>query len=206
MFCPKCGTWAPEEASHCPLCGASLRGDDTTAPPRIATGHAAPAYAAAAPAMPALQYAGFWRRFAAVLIDSLVLWFPSATLRVVLGLDPLAPFDSQTPSVWVGAGCEYLLGWLYAAFLISSPSRGTLGLQVMGLEVTDVHGHRVSFARASGRYLAQILTLFTLGFGYLLQLATPRRQTLHDLVSSTLVVRARHELVSEHGAFPRMAP
>ena len=201
MFCRRCGTRAPDEASHCPLCGLSLHGDGTTVLP-----HAVAAHGAIAQAAPALQYGGFWRRLVAVLIDSLVLWFPSATLRIFLGIDPFAPFESQDASAWTGAGVEFLIGWLYAALLISSPGRGTLGLQVMDLHVTDLQGQRITFLRATWRYLAQILTLFTLGFGYLLQLATPRRQTLHDLVSGTVVVRGTHEPAPMHGALPRMAP
>jgi uncharacterized RDD family membrane protein YckC len=201
VFCSRCGTWASEEATHCPLCGSSLRGDGTTVPP-----HAAAAHGVTAGAMPALQYAGFWRRFAAVLLDSALLWFPTATARAVLGLDPFAPFDPQTPAVWVSMGLEYLLGWLYAALWISSGSRGTLGHQVMGLYVSDLHGNRISFAHATGRYLAQLLTLFTLGLGYLLQLATPRRQTLHDWVSRTLVLRAHAELPTVLAPPLRMAP
>lgn len=64
-------------------------------------------------------------------------------------------------------------------------------MQIMDLHVTDLQGGRISFGRASWRYFAQGLTLLTFGFGYLLQLFTPRRQTLHDLVSGTVVVRPR---------------
>lgn len=201
MFCPQCGTWAPDEATHCQLCGASLRGDHL---PPIAPGGAL--HATAPVARAALQYAGFWRRFAAVLVDSLVLWFPGATMRVILGLDPFAPFDPQTTTVWASVFFEYVLGWLYAALLISSPWRGTLGLLVMDLQVTDLHGERVSFGRASWRYLAQLLTLFTLGFGYLMQLATPRRQTLHDWVSRTVVIRTHPDVPAMHAPPLRMAP
>jgi uncharacterized RDD family membrane protein YckC len=158
------------------------------------------------PSNPALQYAGFWRRFAAVLVDSIVLWFPSAAVRVVLGLNPLALFETGSPAAWTSAGFEFLLGWLYAALTISSSARGTLGHQLMDLQVTDLHGNRISFAHATGRYLAQILTLFTFGIGYLIQLLTPRRQTLHDLVSRTVVVRSRHGAAAPHAQMPGMAP
>jgi len=69
--------------------------------------------------------------------------------------------------------------------------RGTLGQQIMDLHVTGLRGERVSFARATGRYVAQVLNLFTLGFGLLMQLFNARRQALHDMVSGTVVVRPR---------------
>jgi len=189
MFCSRCGTWASNEESICSLCGAALQVDNW--PPQ-ARARAALESGAGAPAPAVLsmvRYGGFWRRGAALVIDSVVLFFPEATMRVVFGLDPLASFDPFSPASWMMALFEVVLGWLYAGLLIGSPLRGTLGQQVMDLQVTDLHGAQLSFARASGRYLAQLLCLITLGVGYLVQLATPRRQALHDLASGTVVVR-----------------
>ena len=70
-------------------------------------------------------------------------------------------------------------------------ARGTLGMQVMDLHLTDLNGDQVSFGRAAGRYLATILSIVTFGIGYLMQLFTSRRQTLHDVVAGTVVVRPR---------------
>jgi uncharacterized RDD family membrane protein YckC len=194
VFCSRCGTWAADDATLCTLCGAALQDDNL---PRVVRTATEPPFRMGAVAgetasvMPIVSYGGFWRRLVAVLLDSILLWFPSATIRVVLGLDPFGVFDPQSPTAWIAACAEYALGGAYAVLLIRSSMRGTLGLQVMDLQVTDLHGGRVSFLRAAWRYLAQLLTLVTFGVGYLLQLVTPRRQTLHDMVSGTVVVRAR---------------
>ena len=182
MFCPRCGTWLPDEAASCSLCRLVLR-----------PGAAAAPASATAPAaiVEQVAYAGFWRRFWALLIDVIVTYFPIATVRVLLGLPASGSFDPLQPSAWWAGMFELLIDWLYAAFLISSPWRATLGQAVMDLHVTDLNGDRISFARATGRWLAQILNLVTLGFGILLQLFTARRQALHDLVSRTVVVRSR---------------
>ena len=90
---------------------------------------------------------------------------------------------------WVATTFEFLLDLIYATAFLCSPARGTLGMQVMDLHVTDLKGDRISFARAAGRYFATLLSILTFGVGYLVQLFTPRRQTLHDLVSGTVVVR-----------------
>ncbi len=186
MFCSRCGTWASDEATLCPLCGVALQVDNG---PR--TGAVAPT-SIATPVVPLVTYGGFWRRFGAVVIDSLVLFFPSAIVRVLLGLAPLSMFDTESPASWMAGSFELALGWFYAALLIRSSARATLGLQLLDLQVTDLHGERVTFARATWRYWAQLLSVCTFGLGYLLMLVTPRRQTLHDLVSSTVVVRVRH--------------
>jgi uncharacterized RDD family membrane protein YckC len=73
------------------------------------------------------------------------------------------------PAAWWAALSELLIDWIYAALFISSPWRATLGQAVMGLHVTDLDGNRISFVRASVRYLAQLLNLVTLGFGLLLR-------------------------------------
>jgi uncharacterized RDD family membrane protein YckC len=187
VFCSRCGTWASDDATLCPLCGVALQDDGLRL--QAAADEAEARMSANVTSI--VHYAGFWRRLAAVVLDTVVLWFPAATFRVLIGVDPFVNFDIQSGSAWTGILGEYVIGWFYAAFLIASPLRGTLGLQVMDLEVTDLHGRRISFARATWRYWAQLLSLLTFGVGYLMQLATPRRQTLHDLVSGTVVVRPR---------------
>lgn len=199
MFCSRCGTWSPDDSTLCPLCGVALQDDGLRHTAAVAAAEAS----RQAVVTSLVSYGGFWRRLAAVIVDSIILWFPAATVRVMIGVDPFANFDFDSPTSWTGTLVEYLIGWFYAALLIASPMRGTLGLQVMDLEVTDTRGRPVSFARATWRYWAQLLSLFTLGFGYLMQLATPRRQTLHDLVSGTVVVRPRHAPAPAHAtAYP----
>jgi uncharacterized RDD family membrane protein YckC len=136
-------------------------------------------------------YAGFWRRAAAVVLDSLVLYFPLATLRVLSGLDLMGEWSPDSLTWWILSWIEVAVAWLYGALMISGPARGTLGLQILDLQVCGLQGQRVSFLRATWRYFAQVLTLLSLGIGYVMQVFSPRRQTLHDLVSATVVVRAR---------------
>ena len=76
MFCPQCGTANPEGARFCSKCGAGLQ---ATAPPVLIT--PAPSQQNVPPSAPAIkvEYAGFWRRFAAIIIDGLILnvvWVP----------------------------------------------------------------------------------------------------------------------------------
>jgi len=180
MFCSRCGTWLPDEAASCPLCGLVLRPGAT------------PPAAAPVAILEQVTYAGFWRRFWALLIDVIVTYFPIATVRVLLGLPAGGSLDPLLPTAWWAVLFEVGIDWLYAAILISSPWRATLGQAVMDLHVTDLNGDRISFARATARYLAQILNLLTIGFGLLIQVFSARRQALHDVVSGTVVVRSRH--------------
>jgi uncharacterized RDD family membrane protein YckC len=189
MFCSRCGTWLADDAPICPLCGLVLRPGAVASTPGPASGMA-PRQGAAI--IEQVAYAGFWRRCVGLLIDVVVTYFPIATVRVLLGLPASGSFDPLLPSAWWAALFELLIDWLYASILISSPWRATLGQAVMDLHVTDLDGNRISFARASARYLAQLLNLVTVGFGLILQVFSARRQALHDLVSGTVVVRSRH--------------
>ena len=82
-----------------------------------------------------------------------------------------------------------LVGWFYWAVLESSPWRATIGKKLFGIEVTDLHGGRISLARATARHLAKNISVLTLGIGFVMAACTQRRQALHDLLAGCLVVR-----------------
>ena len=82
--------------------------------------------------------------------------------------------------------------WLYTSILQSSSRQATVGKMALGLIITDLDGNRISFARASGRYLATFLTNLTFGIGYLMVIWTKRKQTLQDKVAGTVVIPKRH--------------
>jgi len=198
MFCPRCGTWAPDDTATCPLCGLALQDPDSPRPqaqlrvvPEVVT---------------RVTYGGFWRRLVAVLLDTIILYFPAATVRVLLGLSAIGMFDPETSASWVATTFEFLLDFIYATAFLCSSARGTLGMQVMDLHVTDLKGDRISFARATGRYFATVLSILTFGVGYLMQLFTSRRQTLHDLVSGTVVVRPTPARDSLQAPVMRLVP
>ena len=80
--------------------------------------------------------------------------------------------------------------WLYFAGLESSGAQSTLSGRILGLRVTDLNGEPISFNRATARYFAMYFSALTpFAIGYLMAFWTKRRQTLHDYVSSTLVLR-----------------
>jgi uncharacterized RDD family membrane protein YckC len=188
MFCSRCGTRTADEAASCPLCGLVFRPGGAPVEGIASSG---PEIRPQAQILEQVAYAGFWRRFIGLLIDVIVTYFPIAIVRVLLGLPASGSLDPWLPATWWAALFEVGIDWLYAALLISSPWRATLGQAVMDLHVTDLDGNRIGFLRATARYAAQILDIVTLGFGLLMQVFSPRRQALHDLVSGTVVVRSR---------------
>ena len=140
-----------------------------------------------------IVYAGFIRRWAALLLDSLMLCIPLWIIAVVLAI-PLGFFsgsDRDAAGTMV-QGVYYLL-WLVAAPLYfagqeSSTHQATLGKRALGIKVTDDNGQRLSFAHALGRWFAAALSYLTLYIGFLMAAFTERKRALHDVVASTLVV------------------
>ena len=79
--------------------------------------------------------------------------------------------------------------WIYEAVMESSSKQATLGKMALGLKVTDLEGRRISFARATGRHFAKLLSGMILLVGYIMAGFTERKQALHDMIAGTLVQR-----------------
>lgn len=136
--------------------------------------------------VPRAAYAGFWRRFAAYAIDYVLVIAASLVLvfvATVFGL--IAEISESQLSLAVFAGYFF-----YCTLLESSARQATLGKQVVGILVTSRDGVRIGFGRAAARFVAKLLSAFTLFLGYLVIVFTARRQALHDLLAGTLV---RHD-------------
>jgi uncharacterized RDD family membrane protein YckC len=142
-------------------------------------------------------YAGFWLRAVAYVLDSLLLGFvvgfailmPLMERGAIPKDDPWALFTGVTKQIVAIQLLVTMASWLYFASFESSAWQATPGKRLLRLLVTDLEGHRISFARASGRYFGKLLsgTLFLIGF--LIAGITPRKQALHDLLAKCLVVR-----------------
>ena len=210
MLCHKCGAQVDDQAAFCDKCGAALQNTlprVAAPPPPAAPGYGAPAsggYAPpgyAAPAYPAaVQYAGFWRRFAASIIDGLI--FGAIQTVIQLGLMAAGVLDLDAATADVGS-TEYVRYMLvvyglsavmfvaqiaYFALMESSSRQATLGKMVLGIVVTDYAGGRISLGRAIGRNLSKIVSSIILCIGYLMIAFTEKKQGLHDMMASTLVV------------------
>ena len=200
MYCWKCGTWNAEGEIRCVNCGATLPAPVPAEAPVAAGSPAAPPFQPAPAAPPAVVspvaprereshpvYAGFWRRFWTAIVDYIVLFPFGLAVRILLGVGMFDSDWSRESALVLVFGL--LTTWLYDALLESSRWQGTLGQQLLGVRVTDRHGRRVSFARATGRHFGQFVSLFTLGIGYLAMLFNQRRLTLHDWMSGCELVR-----------------
>ena len=103
----------------------------------------------------------------------------------------LLPDSIDVSPAGIGLGLGLLFDWVYFATFESSRLRGSPGKRMLGMQVQDLDGRRISFARASARYSAKVLSAILLMAGFVMIATTRRNQGLHDLVAGTLVVRER---------------
>ncbi|HET6454033.1 MAG TPA: RDD family protein [Armatimonadota bacterium] len=79
--------------------------------------------------------------------------------------------------------------WLYCTLMESSSRQATLGKMALGIIVTDMNGHRVSWGRANARYWSHIVSNMILMIGYIMTGFTEKKQALHDMIAGTLVLK-----------------
>jgi uncharacterized RDD family membrane protein YckC len=122
-------------------------------------------------------FGGFWERFFAVFIDGIILYLPNFVFSYFL--DPLS-----------GYLVTMVIQWLYFALMESSARGATIGRMAFNLKVVSENGGRISFGQATGRYFGKIISTVILLIGYFMMLWDDRKQTLHDKMAGTLVVKA----------------
>jgi len=142
------------------------------------------------------QFAGFWKRFLAFLIDfvavSIVGFIINFSLGLCIGI-VLGMMHVETMTIRVVAGLfglifGLILHLLYWSIFESSKLQATPGKLALGIVVTDAVGGRITFWRALGRNAAKLISSFFFCLGYIICSFTERRQAAHDLLAGTLVV------------------
>jgi uncharacterized RDD family membrane protein YckC len=218
VYCSKCGSNQPEGTTFCSACGAPTGGLAPAAIPvpaplatQLPAGAMAGGYAVAQPVyvqqVPRVTYAGFWLRVLAYIIDVIILGIFAIPILIgaamLMGIGGMLeniphnqdPFLNGMPPAFIlffmlCGGLGLFGTWLYFALLESSEWQGTAGKKVLGLIVTDMNGQRISFMRATGRHFSKIVTsLIPLCIGYIMAGFTEKRQALHDMIASCLVLR-----------------
>lgn len=128
-------------------------------------------------------YAGFWKRFIASVIDSMLLtvvfnfltWF-------------ILPWSWKNNQFFLGLVSTMII-WLYFTLLESSIKQGTLGKIVLGLKIIDYNNQRISFLRANTRFFSKYISAIIFMIGFIMIIFTSRKQGLHDIIAKTLVVK-----------------
>jgi uncharacterized RDD family membrane protein YckC len=144
----------------------------------------------AAGAVGVRRYAGFWIRFAAWIIDAIIVGVASNVVFLPIRLalmqasdDPFANLGLQSlvGLLQIGVGAAY-----FGYFL--STRAASPGKLLLGLKVIRPDGSMISFARGASRYLAQIVSGIILFIGYIIAGFDAEKRALHDHLCDTRVV------------------
>ncbi|MCH9020325.1 MAG: RDD family protein [Proteobacteria bacterium] len=139
-----------------------------------------------------MEYAGFWRRAVAAIIDGFLLGFLQAIIMVaVIAAMTFGESSEQTAVILTVALnlAMFVAMWLYFALMESSKLQATIGKMIIGVVVSDLDGNRISFGRATGRYFGKAVSTVILMIGYMMAGWTGRKQALHDIMAKCLVIR-----------------
>lgn len=155
-----------------------------------------------------LHYAGFWKRFAAYIIDYVILaFFLYFTFKMFMDRWDLnfiardihyhpyyqgySDYPYYYPPIWstmLYPLFALIIRWCYFSGLESSPLKATIGKLAVGIYVTDLKGERISFGKATGRYFGKIISRIILGVGFIMAGFTEKKQALHDMMANCLVL------------------
>lgn len=134
------------------------------------------------------QYAGFWRRLGATVLDGLIY------APISWGIFYLAYGPAVFSADWVSGPrpldliVDYLLPalitlWMWQRFF------ATPGKMLMGCRVVDADsGEALSRRQSLLRYLGYIVSLLPLGLGFLWIAWDRRKQGFHDRIANSVVV------------------
>ncbi len=136
-----------------------------------------------------IKYAGFWIRFVALMVDSVILFLPSLIFSSFLGFITIALGLSGNMGFSIFQSfLSMILYWVY--FILMTHYVGaTLGKMLVGITVrSDVNGKlslgRVILRETIGR-LASVIIIF---IGYIMVAFTPKKQALHDMIAHSVVI------------------
>ncbi|OZM56224.1 hypothetical protein CIB95_12425 [Lottiidibacillus patelloidae] len=143
------------------------------------------------------EYAGFWIRLIAYIIDSIIIYAIFIPIAFIVGLlvgliGSLSGFNHHS-IIQLSEFLGTLIGILgfvsYFTFLEKSKAQATFGKRLCSLQVTDITGNRLTTRTALFRTLGKYLSAFIFLIGFIMAAFTKKKQSLHDLIAKTYVIK-----------------
>jgi uncharacterized RDD family membrane protein YckC len=139
----------------------------------------------------AMEYAGFWLRFGAWMIDAFIMWIFNLIIFIPMGMFTSATPENPTvffsfmPVIML---VQYAIPAAYETWFVGKYG-ATPGKMACKLKVVVEDGERVTYLRALGRHFAKWLSAMILAIGYIMAAFDDQKRTLHDRICETRVVR-----------------
>lgn len=131
-----------------------------------------------------MEYAGRLHRFAAFIIDAIVISV------VIVVLDAIGVIDIGEPSA-TDQVLEAVISFGYY-ILLTAAFGATLGKMALGMRVVDESGQNAGFLKVLIREtIGKLVSAIVLFIGFIWILFDDKRQGWHDKIGGTFVVKAR---------------
>lgn len=142
-----------------------------------------------------LNYAGFWIRFCASLVDGVIMLFFNGLvtlLQIFLmgGFEEYVSGETSTVDIilaivfWI---VNFTASLIYETWFVGRFA-ATPGKMLLGLRIVRADGSPVTYKRALGRFFASMLSQMTLCIGYIIAAFDDQKRTLHDHICDTRVI------------------
>jgi len=141
----------------------------------------------------ALEFAGFWRRLAAFIIDGIIVAIIVGAITSILFPFTWLPFAGE--SHWIpfyrGSVQNIISNAANLIYAVAFWSwRGqTPGKMLLNIKVIRTDGSGISVGYAVLRYLGYIISGVALGLGFIWIAFDSRKQGWHDKIADTYVVK-----------------
>jgi len=137
----------------------------------------------------ALNYAGFWVRVGAKILDGLVVGvvFLPPLIYCAIKAGPGQEF-SKYQVLQLLFQCLYMIANIGYQIFFLGKYGATPGKMACGLRVLTAEGDKFGYARATGRAFAEMLSGVICDIGYLIVAFDNQKRGLHDYICGTRVV------------------
>ena len=139
-----------------------------------------------------LEYAGFWIRVGAALIDTILLLL--VTMPLLIAIYGWEYWDLEETG-FVAGPADFLISWVapaVGAIAFWIYRQATPGKMMLGLRVVDARtGNTLRTGQAILRYLGYYVATIPLGIGIIWVALDERKQGWHDKMAGTVVVYHR---------------
>jgi len=137
------------------------------------------------------EYAGFWIRVGASLIDTIILLMFALPISIMVYGDELLTAESL-----IMGPADFLVNWVFPAVFVivfwlyksATPGKMILGLKVVHSDT----GEPLSLGQSIGRYLGYFVAMIPLFIGIFWVLFDKKKQGWHDKLVKSVVIRKKN--------------
>jgi uncharacterized RDD family membrane protein YckC len=137
-----------------------------------------------------IEYAGFWMRVGACIIDSILILM--VTFPLLISTYGWSYLDA-TQTDWIAGPADFLISWVLPAVAVIAfwvYRQATPGKIAISARIVDAKtGAAPSTGQLIGRYFGYFLAGIPLGVGILWVAFDKKKQGWHDKLAGTVVIR-----------------